>query len=94
MDRGLMSTPARRNRPVQLFGASLAKSATVAVLVSLSLATGQSHNKLPPPRAILSIIIDDMGWHDAQPHNSGSPTPTLGALAAQGILLERHYTYT
>lgn len=74
-----------------MFGVSLAKSVAVTVLVSL--ATGQNHNKLPP-RAILSIIIDDMGWHDAQPHNPGSPTPTLGALAAQGILLERHYTYT
>ena len=39
------------------------------------------------PKAILTIIIDDMGWYDSQPHNPASPTPTLGKLAADGILL-------
>ena len=45
------------------------------------------------PKAILTIIIDDMGWYDSQPHNPASPTPTLGKLAADGILLERQYAY-
>eukprot|EP00937_MAST-01D_sp_MAST-1D-sp2_P007816 g7816.t1 len=34
-----------------------------------------------------------MGLYDAQPWNPISPTPTLGALAAEGITLQRHYTY-
>eukprot|EP01052_Picozoa_sp_SAG31_P019266 SAG31_NODE_1398_length_8501_cov_5.407046_6_plen_83_part_00 len=45
------------------------------------------------PQAILTVVIDDMGFFDAQPHNPRSPTPTLGTLAKEGILLERHYTY-
>ena len=44
------------------------------------------------PHTILSVIIDDMGWYDSQPHNPGAPTPTLGAWAKEGILLERQYT--
>ena len=45
------------------------------------------------PSAILSIIIDDMGWYDSQPHNPDSPTPALGTLASEGVLLERMYAY-
>ena len=41
------------------------------------------------PTTILSVIIDDMGWYDSQPHNPTAPTPTLGAWAKEGILLER-----
>jgi hypothetical protein len=44
------------------------------------------------PKTILSVIIDDMGWYDSQPHNPTAPTPTLGAWAKEGILLERQYT--
>ena len=60
------------------------------------MATSWSAAAPPPPtgpKVILTVVIDDMGWHDAQPHNPQSPTPTLGALAAEGILLERFYTY-
>jgi hypothetical protein len=44
------------------------------------------------PKIILSVIIDDMGWYDSQPHNPTAPTPTLGAWSKEGILLERQYT--
>ena len=44
------------------------------------------------PKIILSVIIDDMGWYDSQPHNPTAPTPTLGSWAKEGILLERQYT--
>jgi len=46
------------------------------------------------PQLIATVIIDDMGAYDAQPWNLASPTPTLGALAAEGVVLSRHYTYT
>jgi arylsulfatase A-like enzyme len=41
------------------------------------------------PKMILSVIIDDMGWYDSQPHNPTAPTPTLGEWAKEGILVER-----
>ena len=46
------------------------------------------------PKVILSVIIDDMGFYDARPTNPNSPTPTLNALAQEGVFLNRHYTYT
>ena len=46
------------------------------------------------PKVILTVIVDDMGWYDSQPHNPLSPTPNLGSLAKEGLTLDRHYTYT
>jgi arylsulfatase A-like enzyme len=69
--------------------------ALVLLYTVAAVATTAAANTPPQqgPRAILTVIIDDMGWHDSQPHNPRAPTPTLGALAAEGILLERHYAY-
>ena len=47
-----------------------------------------------PPKVILSVIIDDMGFYDSRPTNPNSPTPTLNALAQEGVFLNRHYTYS
>ena len=46
------------------------------------------------PRVILSVVIDDMGFYDAKPNNPNSPTPTLNALAEEGVFLSRHYAYS
>jgi hypothetical protein len=35
----------------------------------------------------------DLGYWDTQVHNPVSPTPTLGALAKEGIVLNRHYVF-
>eukprot|EP01048_Picozoa_sp_COSAG05_P031186 COSAG05_NODE_11252_length_523_cov_0.537736_1_plen_152_part_01 len=43
---------------------------------------------------IMTLVIDDLGWHDTQIHNPNSfMTPNLGALAKAGITLMRHHTY-
>ena len=64
-----------------------------ALLLSALTTASRSAAAQKGPKAILTIIIDDMGWWDSQPHNPASPTPTLGRLAADGILLERQYAY-
>ena len=45
---------------------------------------------------ILSILADDLGWANTGLHTKGSrevQTPSLDALVAKGIALERHYAY-
>ena len=46
---------------------------------------------------IVIYLADDLGWNlvnfgGVQPHNQDVNTPTLAALAQEGIVLERHYT--
>eukprot|EP01051_Picozoa_sp_SAG22_P026507 SAG22_NODE_8397_length_659_cov_1.194643_1_plen_65_part_01 len=62
-----------------------------ALLLSAISSQSTSAGAQKGPKAILTLLIDDMGWWDSQPHNPASPTPTLGRLAADGILLERQY---
>ena len=35
----------------------------------------------------------DLGFHDTQVHNPESPSPAIGGLAKEGIILQRHYVY-
>ena len=37
--------------------------------------------------------IDDLGWADTQIRNPYSPTPHIGQLAYEGIVLEQHHVY-
>ena len=39
------------------------------------------------------LLIDDLGFHDTQVHNPDSPSPAIGRLAKEGIILQRHYVY-
>lgn len=41
----------------------------------------------------LVIIADDAGWNDFSFHDSEIQTPTLDSLAANGLILNRFYTY-
>ena len=34
-----------------------------------------------------------VGWWDTQVHNPVSPTPTIGAMVQEGIVLERAYAF-
>jgi arylsulfatase I/J len=52
---------------------------------------------LPPPRVILTVIADDLGWFNVGFHHATpSPeivTPNLDSLVAQGINLTAHFVY-
>ena len=41
----------------------------------------------------LPVIADDFGWHNIGWRNPEVSTPNLDALAADGIKLDRHYTF-
>ena len=64
-----------------------------ALLLALPLALAAP----PPPHPhILMLLLDDWGWGNFGVHsrnNSEVVTPNLDALAASGVLLERHYTH-
>ena len=49
------------------------------------------------PKVILTIIVDDLAWHNVGWHNdAGSAengTPHLLALAQSGVILDRHYCH-
>lgn len=46
------------------------------------------------PPSLISIIVDDLGFHDTQLHNNRSfMTSHFGDLAKAGITLARHHTY-
>ena len=43
---------------------------------------------------IITLVVDDLGFHDTQIHNPASfMTPHFGELSKQGITLMRHHTY-
>ena len=41
------------------------------------------------PSVIMTVLIDDLGFADAQVHNANTPTPHLGTLAKAGVTLVR-----
>lgn len=41
----------------------------------------------------MTILIDDLGAYDTSVTNPNAPTRHLGALAKDGVVLSRHYTY-
>lgn len=51
----------------------------------------------PPPLDqrphLVFILTDDLGWNDIGFHDARVMTPTLDQLAAEGVMLERHYVY-
>jgi leishmanolysin-like peptidase len=42
---------------------------------------------------IMLVVADDYGWHNVGWRNSEIVTPNIDALAAEGIVLDRHYTF-
>ena len=69
----------------------MASRRVLPLLLSLSAALAA-----PLPN-IISITADDWGWANFSPHRAQPTdevvTPRLAALAAEGILLERHYAF-
>ena len=51
---------------------------------------------LPPPKkkpTVPTRTTDDYGWHNVGWRNGEMRTPTLDMLAAEGIVLDRHYVF-
>jgi arylsulfatase A-like enzyme len=46
-----------------------------------------------PPKTILTVLIDDLGFNDLQTHNPLSPTPHIGSLARSGLELTQYHAY-
>ena len=49
--------------------------------------------RYPTPPNIVLIVADDLGWGDVGYHGSHIETPNIDSIAAQGIQLDRFYTY-
>jgi hypothetical protein len=45
------------------------------------------------PELIILSLIDDLGFADIRPNGPWSPTPHIGALAAQGVQLRHLHAY-
>jgi arylsulfatase A-like enzyme len=46
-----------------------------------------------PPEVVMLVVIDDLGFADIQPNGPWSPTPHIGALAKEGVLLANMHAY-
>jgi arylsulfatase A-like enzyme len=64
------------------------------VLLVVSVVLGDFNASSKQPKFVVTMLIDDCGFYDLQVNgNKDSPTPTLGALASEGQILDRHYVY-
>ncbi|KAH8071295.1 sulfuric ester hydrolase [Aureococcus anophagefferens] len=96
------STPRRTRTDPRLLLACVAAVRAVPVVEALPsdaapTTTGENAAPLPsdaaPKPHIVYFLVDDLGWHDVPWHNPSLKTPTLAALAADGVVLDRFYAY-
>eukprot|EP00730_Choanoeca_flexa_P018292 TRINITY_DN8887_c0_g1_i2.p1 TRINITY_DN8887_c0_g1~~TRINITY_DN8887_c0_g1_i2.p1 ORF type:complete len:511 (+),score=116.86 TRINITY_DN8887_c0_g1_i2:85-1617(+) len=64
------------------------KMASVKVLLALLAVAWAA----PKPHVIF-FVIDDMGWSNIGYHNDNAKTPNLDQAAADGVILDRQYTF-
>ena len=62
--------------------------AALCSLLALSAAGGAAASA-PKPH-VLFFLADDYGHYDISYNNPKAPTPTLHALATEGVILNRH----
>jgi hypothetical protein len=63
---------------------------TAAKLLSSKPAAATAQSLLPH---VVLMLADDLGNYEVGFHNPLAITPNIDALAAEGIILERHYVY-
>ena len=80
-----------REVPRQLV-AVLALAAAAQLATALASAAASAASAAPqPPRLIMSILVDDLGFNDLGFTDSGVRTPNLDRLRAEGVLLSSLY---
>jgi arylsulfatase A-like enzyme len=65
----------------------------VPLLALAVAATAASSAAAAPKPHVLFFLADDYGHYDISYNNPEAPTPTLHALASEGVILNRHYVY-
>ena len=83
-----------KRRPFLLSTARGVAGITAAVL-GTSISSCNTHNASAPHKRpnILILLVDDAGWGDFGFHGSAIRTPTVDALAREGVELDRFYTF-
>jgi arylsulfatase A-like enzyme len=68
----------------------------MALFIAASLAS-VAFASAAPPKVILHITLDDLGWHNVDWHRNASDpervTPNMAALAKNGVILDQLYGY-
>ena len=74
--------------------AHLTVISALVVSATSSHAAPSSRAGTAAPAVILTVIVDDLAWGNVGWHNAGgreNQTPHLARLAAEGVILDRHY---
>ena len=68
-----------------------------AGLLAAAALCAASASTAAPPKVILQVIVDDLGWGDVAWHRTGpnaeNPTPHMAQLVKEGVELNRHYVH-
>ena len=71
---------------------STERALTLAVATALAASPAAAQHGAPRPHIVFSMV-DDLGWANVGWHNKDVLTPRSEALIAEGIQLDRNYTY-